>query len=179
MKTTKRLLALVLCVVMVFGMIPVQAKAASDAVMVEHNGETTYYADLQKAFDGFAPSNNTYGGTYVVTLLADTTGVSKNLQYPTEVLNITLDLNGHTITGNGTSRAVNINLGSNATGITSATFTLKDSSVITPVRSPVVQAVCMCTVRISFSTLRAVPSPATMALPKAAASLLAIKCTSE
>ena len=95
MKTTKRLLALVLCVVMVFGMIPVQAKAASDAVMVEHNGETTYYADLQKAFDGFAPSNNTYGGKYVVTLLADTTSVSKNLQYPTEVLDVTLDLNGH------------------------------------------------------------------------------------
>ena len=36
---------------------------------IEHNGETTYYADLQKAFDGFAPNNYTYGGTYVVTLL--------------------------------------------------------------------------------------------------------------
>ena len=103
----KRIISLLLAMIMVFGMIPVQAKAASDAVMVEHNGETTYYADLQKAFDGFAPNNYTYGGTYVVTLLGDVNGkLSKNLQYPTEELDVTLDLNGHTITGDGTSRVV-------------------------------------------------------------------------
>lgn len=84
MKISQRLLAFVLCAILVVGMLPAQIFAAeTDAVKVEHNGTTTYYADLQKAFDGFAPSNNTYGGTYVVTLLDDTTGVNKNLQYPT------------------------------------------------------------------------------------------------
>lgn len=102
----------------------------SDAVKVEHNGTTTYYADLEKAFAGIAPSNNTYGGTYVITLLGDISGMTavKNFQYPTEILDITLDLNGHTITGNGTNIALNINMGSNASGISGGTFTLKDSS---------------------------------------------------
>ena len=149
MKRINKLLALLLCAVMIFSTIPVQGfasetetadtsaltqpevepAAASDAVMVEHNGETTYYADLQKAFDGFAPSNNSYGGKYVVTLLSDVSGMTavKNLQYPTEILDITLDLNGHTITGNGTNIAVNINLGSNASGVSSGSFTIKDS----------------------------------------------------
>ena len=127
MKRINKLLALLLCAVMIFSTIPVQGfasetetadtsaliqpevepAAASDAVMVEHNGETTYYADLHTAFDGFAPSNNTYGGKYVITLLSDVSGMTavKNLQYPTEILDITLDLNGHTITGNGTNIA--------------------------------------------------------------------------
>ena len=104
--------------------------AATGAVQVEHNGDTTYYANLQKAFDGFAPSNNTYGGKYVVTLLADIEGMTavKNFQYPTEVLDITLDLNGHTITGDGAHIAVNINMGSSASNISSGSFTIKDSS---------------------------------------------------
>ena len=136
MKTSKRLLAFVLCAVLLVGMLPTQTLAAdADVVKVEHNGETTYYASLEKAFDGFAPSNNTYGGTYVVTLLGDTTGVHKNLQYPTEVLNITLDLNGYSITSPATSCAnkcnpctisVNINFGSGAAK--GSSFTIKDSS---------------------------------------------------
>ena len=101
--------------------------AATGAVKVEHNGETTYYASLQKAFDGFAPSNNTYGGTYVVTLLEDVSGnLNKTLSYPTEVLNITLDLNGHTITGDGSSVAVVINFGAKSSA--GCVFTIKDSS---------------------------------------------------
>ena len=48
------------------------------------------------------------------------------LSYPTEVLDITLDLNGHTIKGDGTTVAVVFNLGSNqAKG---STITIKDSS---------------------------------------------------
>lgn len=149
MKMTKRLLSLVLVLFMLIGMFPAQANAAttgaehdhsetadvqpqatSDAVKVEHNGTTTYYADLQKAFDGFAPSNNAYGGKYVVTLLGDVSGnLSKNLQYPTEVLDITLDLNGHAIIGDGTAIAVSINMGVGSTAQAGAgTFTLKDSS---------------------------------------------------
>ena len=108
----------------------IEPQAETGAVMVVHNGETTYYDGLEAAFNGFAPSNNTYGGTYVVTLLEDVPGMTavKNFQYPTEVLNITLDLNGHTITGNGTNIAVNINLGSNAGGVSSGTFTITDSA---------------------------------------------------
>ena len=127
MKISQRLFAFVLCAILVVGMLPAQIFAAeTDAVKVEHNGTTTYYADLQKAFDGFAPSNNTYGGTYVVTLLDDTTGVNKNLQYPTEVLDVTLDLNGHTITGDGSTIAVVINFGSKNSK--ECAFTIKDSS---------------------------------------------------
>ncbi len=153
MERIKRLFALLICAVMIFSIIPAQGfasetgdvtgeeivdtaaltqpeaepAAASDAVMVEHNGETTCYASLQKAFDGFAPSNNTYGGTYVVTLLSDVSGnLNKNLQYPTEILDITLDLNGHTITGDGTTIAVVINFGSSASK--GSSFTIKDSS---------------------------------------------------
>ncbi|MBR5310050.1 MAG: hypothetical protein IKU42_02865, partial [Oscillospiraceae bacterium] len=109
--------------------------AATDAVKVEHNGETTYYEDLQKAFDGFAPQNNTYGGKYVITLLGDTTGFHKNLQYSTEVLDITLDLNGYTVTAPATkcsagcstcTVSVNINFGSTASK--GSSFTIKDSS---------------------------------------------------
>jgi len=127
MKKFQKILSLLLCVVMVFTILPVSATAASNAVAVEHNGETTYYADLQTAFNGFAPSNNTYGGKYVVTLMEDVTGnLNKTLSYPTEVLDITLDLNGHTITGDGTTVAVVFNLGTgNAMG---STITIKDSS---------------------------------------------------
>ena len=130
----KRALALLLTLCMVLGVagpgLRLEAKAASDAVKVEHNGETTYYADLQKAFDGFAPSNNSYGGTYVITLLGDIPGMTavKNFQYPTEVMDITLDLNGYTITGNGTNIAVNINIGSNNSSAASGSVTIKDSS---------------------------------------------------
>ena len=156
MQTTKKILAMLLCMVMFFTTVPMNAfavalpnmverdavklseeesapaavvepMATTDAVKVEHNGETTYYADLQKAFDGFAPSNNTYGGTYVVTLLDDVTGnLNKVLSYPTEALNITLDLNGHTITGDGTTVAVVFNLGSNQAK--NSVVTIKDSS---------------------------------------------------
>lgn len=127
----KRILSLFLALVMVVGLVPafaISTSAATDAVKVEHNGTTTYYADLQKAFDGFAPSNNSYGGKYVVTLLADTTGVSKNLQYPTAVLDVTLDLNGHTITGpsGSSTTVVNINFGSKNSK--DCVFTIKDSS---------------------------------------------------
>lgn len=129
MKTTKRVLSLVLCLVMLVGMFPARVSAeTTEAVKVEHNDETTYYASLQEAFDGFAPSNNTYGGTYVVTLLADTTGVSKNLQYPTEVLNITLDLNGHTITGPDASSTTVVNINFGSANSTDCVFTIKDSS---------------------------------------------------
>lgn len=120
MKTCKRILSLLLVAVMLLGVLPVHAVEAdfnseisyepladSGAVKVEHNGETTYYNTLQKAFDGFAHSNNDYGGTYVVTLLEDVTGnLNKNLQYPTDVLDVTLDLNGHTVTGDGTTYAI-------------------------------------------------------------------------
>lgn len=141
MKTCKRILSLLLVAVMLLGVLPVQAVKAdfnseisyepladSGAVKVEHDGKTTYYATLQKAFDGFAPTNYEYGGTYVVTLLGDTEGVSKNLQFPTEVLDVTLDLNGHTITGpSGTSTtSVNINFGSKNSK--DCVFTIKDSS---------------------------------------------------
>lgn len=127
----KRILSLFLALVMVVGLVPafaISTSAATDAVKVEHNGTTTYYANLQKAFDGFAPSNNSYGGKYVVTLLADTTGVSKNLQYPTAVLDVTLDLNGHTITGpsGSSTTVVNINFGSKNSK--DCVFTIKDSS---------------------------------------------------
>ena len=127
----KRILSLFLALVMVVGLVPafaISTSAATDAVKVEHNGTTTYYANLQKAFDGFAPSNNSYGGKYVVTLLADTTGVSKNLQYPTAVLEVTLDLNGHTITGpsGSSTTVVNINFGSKNSK--DCVFTIKDSS---------------------------------------------------
>lgn len=128
----KRALALLLTLCMVLGVagpgLTVNAEAASNqAVKVEHNGETTYYASLQKAFDGFAPSNNTYGGTYVVTLMEDVSGnLSKNLQYPTEVLDVTLDLNGHTITGDGSTIAVVVNFGS--ANAKDCKFTIKDSS---------------------------------------------------
>lgn len=126
----KRILSLFLALVMVIGLVPafaISTSAATDAVKVEHNGTTTYYANLQKAFDGFAPSNNSYGGKYVVTLLADNEGnLNKVLSYPTETLDITLDLNGHTIKGDGTTVAVVFNLGSNlAKG---STITIKDSS---------------------------------------------------
>ena len=104
-----------------------EPQADSGAVKVEHNGVTTYYADLQKAFDGFAPSNNSYGGKYVVTLLGDTTGVQKDLTYPTEVLDITLDLNGYTINGPSSASSttvVYINFGSKNS--TDCVFTIKD-----------------------------------------------------
>lgn len=141
MKTCKRILSLLLVAVMLLGVLPVQAVEAdfnseisyepladSGAVKVEHDGTTTYYDTLQKAFDGFAPKNHTYGGTYVVTLLGDTKGVSKNLQFPTEVLNVTLDLNGHTITGpdETSTTSVYINFGSGQAA--GSTFTIQDSS---------------------------------------------------
>ena len=155
MKRINKFLALLICAVMIFSIIPVEGfasetetadpsaltqpeaelTAASGAVEVTHDGVTTYYDSLQAAFDGFAPSNNTYGGTYVVTLLDDTAGFHKNLQYPTATLDITLDLNGHTITGpaakcsGGCSTCtvcVNVNFGSNqAKG---SVLTIKDSS---------------------------------------------------
>ena len=75
MKTCKRILSLLLVAVMLLGVLPVQAVKAdfnseisyepladSGAVKVEHDGKTTYYATLQKAFDGFAPTNYEYGG---------------------------------------------------------------------------------------------------------------------
>ena len=156
MKRINKLLALLLCAAVIFSTILVQgfasetetadtseltqpeaepAASASGAVEVTHDGVTTYYDTLQEAFDGFAPSNNTYGGTYVVTLLDDTAGFHKNLQYPTATLDITLDLNGHTITGPASKCSagcstctigVNINFGSNqAKG---SVLTIKDSS---------------------------------------------------
>ena len=126
----KRFLSMLLVLTMLVGLIPgfaINTAAATNAVMVEHNGTTTYYADLQNAFNGFAPSNNSYGGKYVVTLLADVNGnLNKTLSYPTEALDITLDLNGHTITGDGSTIAVVFNLGSNqAKG---SVITIKDSS---------------------------------------------------
>lgn len=105
----------------------IQAISDDDVVRVtDGEGNVTGYASLQAAFDGFAPSNNTYGGTYTVTLLADNAGnLYKNLQFPTETLNVTLDLNGHTITGDGTTYAVVINFGSkNSSG---CVFTITDS----------------------------------------------------
>ena len=156
MKRINKLLALLLCAAVIFSTILVQgfasetetadtseltqpeaepAASASGAVEVTHDGVTTYYDTLQEAFDGFAPSNDTYGGTYVVTLLDDTAGFHKNLQYPTATLDITLDLNGHTITGPASpcsagcstcTICVNINFGSNqAKG---SVLTIKDSS---------------------------------------------------
>ena len=103
------------------------AVSATDVVkVVDGEGNETGYKSLQAAFDGFAPGNNTYGGTYVITLLGDTSGVTKNLQYPTSPLDITLDLNGHTITGNGSSIAVYINFGAKSSA--GCVFTIKDSS---------------------------------------------------
>ena len=131
MKTSKRLLAFVLCAVLLVGMLPAQTWAAeTDVVKVEHNGETTYYANLQKAFDGFAPNNNTYDGTYVVTLLGDTTGVNKTLKYPTNgVIHVTLDLNGYTVSAYDTTKSViNIIMKDGANASTHNTFTIKDSS---------------------------------------------------
>ena len=131
MKTSKRLLAFVLCAVLLVGMLPAQTWAAeTDVVKVEHNGETTYYTDLQKAFDGFAPNNNTYDGTYVVTLLGDTTGVNKTLKYPTNgVIHVTLDLNGYTVSAYDTTKSViNIIMKDGANASTHNTFTIKDSS---------------------------------------------------
>ena len=103
------------------------AVSATDVVkVVDGEGNETGYKSLQAAFDGFAPGNNTYGGTYVITLLGDTSGVTKNLQYPTSPLDITLDLNGHTITGDGSSVAVVINFGAKSSA--GCVFTIKDSS---------------------------------------------------
>ena len=159
MKRINKLLAMLLCAAMIFSIIPVQgfasedetlvvtgentvdtnaltqpeaepAAASSGVVKVEHDGETTYYDNLQKAFDGFAPSNNTYDGTYVVTLMGDTTGVSKTLTYPTNgVIHVVLDLNGYTVSAYDTTQyVIYLSLKQGATVDTPNTFTLKDSS---------------------------------------------------
>ena len=129
----KRILSMLLVLTMLVGMIPgfaINTAAATNAVKVEHNGEVTYYTDLQKAFDGFAPANNKYDGTYVVTLLADTTGVNKTLTYPTNgVIHVTLDLNGYTVSAyDDTKTVIYISLKQGANADTPNTFTIKDSS---------------------------------------------------
>lgn len=106
------------------GSVDTLAVSDDDVVIVDHDSTVTGYKTLQDAFDGIA--GNAYGGTYVITLQGDTAGaVSINLQFPSEVLNITLDLNGHTLTGTSSAAVVSINFGSNASA--GSTFTITDS----------------------------------------------------
>ena len=132
MKTTKRLLSFVLVLVMLFGMFPVQANAATieaehdhsettadvqpqaaDVVKVEKFkgntvAETTYFSSLEAAFKKhFDYTNNTQmGGKYLVTLLADCDRAeisAKTSGFLAEPFDITLDLAGHTIKSSDSS----------------------------------------------------------------------------
>ena len=108
------------------------AASANDVVKVEEvGGETTYFTSLQAAFlKHFDYTNNKeMGGTYIVTLLADCDRAeisAKTDAYFKAALDITLDLNGHTIKSSDSTKSVlNITIGS---ATYPATFTIKDSS---------------------------------------------------
>lgn len=101
--------------------------AETDVVKVENQDNVvTYYGSLQSAFDNvFGTGNYTYEGLYTFTLLGDTTSGTQNIQYPRDgiAVHLIIDLNGHSIRGNGTGSVLNINFGSNTPG----TLTIQDS----------------------------------------------------
>ena len=101
--------------------------AEDDVVSVtDGEGVVTGYKSLAEAMVGvFGGGNYTYAGNYVVTLLGNTSGANQNIQYPTDGVNVnlTIDLNGHTIQGTGSGAVLVINFGNKTPG----TLTIQDS----------------------------------------------------
>lgn len=114
----------------------VMAVSDTDVVKVtEADGTETGFASLQEAFDyidgytdgkGFTVADGEVGGTYTITLLADCSNATMSAKnYLGKALNVTLDLNGHTVTGTSSASVLNITIG---TAAYPSVFTIKDSS---------------------------------------------------
>ncbi len=98
------------------------AAGANDKVEVTKDGVTTYYTTLQKAFDyidgystKFDVAKGEVGGTYTIKLLADVdrAEMSTTDVYIGAVLDVTLDLNGHSIKSSNSAKSViSVKLGS-------------------------------------------------------------------
>lgn len=114
----------------------VQAIAEDSVVKVtEADGTETGYKSLQEAFDyidgytdgkGFTVAKGEVGGTYTITLLADCiSAVMKTTDsYLGGAVNVTLDLAGHTIQGDGSSSVLNVTIGNK---YNPSTFIITDS----------------------------------------------------
>ena len=103
--------------------------SAAPYVSVTVDGETTYYATLQEAFNHAAVQTK----ASVVTVLQDITGLTSAVNYTPDATgtkvgtNCTLDLNNHLISGSA-DRILYISPATNATAA-QATFTITDNSV--------------------------------------------------
>ncbi len=115
MEKLKKWLAFALCIVMMLGIVPTYAFAAStDKVEVTKDGVTTYYTTLQAAFDyidGYDTKwhvgSGEVGGTYKIKLLADVDRAEMSAKtYLGEPLDVTLDLNGHSVISSTDTKSV-------------------------------------------------------------------------